>query len=426
MMKDKLIILLFMLIALPAMAAPWRLEADLLEYSPEEDRALAQGAVFLEWGDYTLTANSAQFALGETQIKLSGPRGRGAGLYLAAQDAVMRPGNVELFGSQLTGCGLPNPEYLLFSQHVQLTEKRVSLWGNRLKLFWLPKIPLPPLSFPRDSQLPLPRPQFGSSATRGIWAGLAIPNFFGTSRQGTLTLLASAKEGLIASQELEYNLGSWHANAKVLWESGLWGGVEIRRGPWRLVAQREPWAGDTAFPLVKIPELSYSTQGSIGGLTLRQNLSFGNLQEGDVESLRLRSQTILGGVWSLGKLELAASGLLVASRYSQEQMLGLSLASTMGRSWQLGDFIATASVGGSLRQARGSTPFRHDAPSPGLDLTFSGSLKRGAWKLAIAREGSPLESPSYKLSMRRDGHCFYWELDYNERDGAVGLKMGLR
>lgn len=415
-----------MFITLPALAAPWRLKADLLEYFPQEDRAQAQGAVLLQWDDFKLAAQSANLFFGEEKAELTRAQGQGAGLYFQAEEVLKLPLGTDLFQAKLTGCSLLEPEYLFFSKHVHLTEDRVYLHGNSLRLFWLPKIPLPALSFPRNTQLPLPTPRVGSSQSRGYWGGLALPNLLGRNRAGTFTVLASAKKGLILSQELKYTPGPWNANFALRWEDGIWGGVQINRGVWRLVAERETRSPVEDQPLVVLPELSYTAQRDLRGLSLNQNFSAGSLKEGSVASTRLRSQSILAGKWNLGKMTLNFGGIFIASRYDQERLLALSLTSSLGRSWQLGETLFAASVGGSVRKVEGASPFRHDAVISGADLTFGGSLKRGAWQLTFAKEGTLYEIPHWQLSLRRDGHCFYWQLGYDDRNRAVGLKMGLR
>jgi hypothetical protein len=425
-MKYKLTILCLFIFTLPLLAAPWHLEADLLEYIPQEDRALAQGAVFFQWDDFTLTGKSLDLFLKEDKAVLKEAQGQGAGLYFKAGEVVKNPQTTELHLSQLTGCSLPEPEYLLFSKQVSITDERIYLRGNKLRLFSLPRIPLPPLSFPRDTQLPLPTPRFGNSDTRGLWGGIAIPNFLDKNRKGTFTVLGSTKKGLILSQELEYTPGPWRADFALRWEDGIWGGVKLTRGPWLLVAELQTWSQAQELPLSTLPELRYSTGGKIRGLSITQSFSASSLKEGQVQRGRFRSQTSLSGKWNLGSLKLAMGGLLTAAHYGQERMLALSSTGTLSRLWQLDDGFITAFVGGTSRLVDGSTPFLHDRLTPGLDLTYGGSIKRGDWQFEVSKASDLLRPARFQASLRKDGHCFYWQIGYDEERGALSLKVGMR
>ncbi len=424
-MKARVLCLLLLATAACA-AAPWRFTADKLEYLPSEDRASVEGSVLLETEELTLTADAGELFFQRQRAELTNVKGKANGYRLQAERAVAAPGETQLYGAKLTGCSLPKPEYYLTSKQVRLVDNQMLLQGNRLHLFRLPALPLPTLRAYANEPLLLPVPHLGSSSTRGAWGGLTIPKRFSENASGSFTLLGSVKKGLIAGQNVAFKGGSWQTEAFARWEAGLLGGVKLQRNGWQLVAQKELWSSEFDQPLLIVPEVSYGTGGELAGLSVAQNFSAGRIKEGNIASYRLRSQTSLAGSWQLGEQTLQASSLFSAARYRESQLLALCLTASLGRSWQLGDATFSAALGGTYKRAAGRSPFQHDAISSATDLIFSGSLKKGPWHLAVGKVEQLNGKAQLQATIRKDGHCFYWQLGYEQTTQSLNLELGMR
>ena len=423
-MKHKMI--LWLLFAAQAIAAPWQFSADRLEYIPQENRARASGAVLFTREDLKLQAEEGDFLLTDESARLREVRGEAAGFFLKAGKVLATPSQTELYDSQLTGCSLSQPEYFLASRQVSITPERIFLKGNRLHLFNFPAIPLPSLSLPAGSKLPLPRPELGSSRTRGLWGGLVIPNFHDDNRHGSLTVLLSQRKGPILGQKVTYEKGAASLDFSLRWEGEFWGGTSFRSGPWQLVAERELWTGELDEALVKLPELSYSFQKNFRLFSVRQNFSLGNLREGAVADRRLRWQTHAAVQKELGNWLLKFTSFTSFARYTEDAQLAFSITGLLGSSWQLGEYSFAASVGGSDRKVSGASPFKHDRITGGSDFLFSSQLTKGPWQLSVDKLEDLREKAQWEIKLRKDGHCFYWQLGYAQRTGSVLFELGLR
>lgn len=422
-MLKKLIFPLLML-ALPGLAAPWRLEADLLEYDPKTNQAQAQGAVSFAWQGFELAADRAHLSFSQEKAELVAVKGKGGGFFLEAEQAILQNEKVYLGNSQLTACELTPPEYILYSKNLKLQDGWVYLQGNSLQLFSLPRIPLPSLRFPQDSQLPLPRPIVGNSPSRGYYGGLAIPNFQRENGGGTFTILGSTKRGVIASQSYSFRAGDWGGTGNLQYEDGFWGTLQLQNQGFGISLKHE-WDPVTELPLTTLPEVSYRLGKELGGLTIRQNFAVGYLQEGGVEASRLYSESTASGAASVSGLDLAGKGSLIVASYPEERQLGLALVGLLGKSLKLGDTDLFLKVGASYRQVEGSTPFQHDALYPGLDLLYEGRLRHGSWQFAVSRADSLYHEPKFEYQLRHEGHCFYWQLGYREATASFGFELGL-
>jgi LPS-assembly protein len=201
-----------------------RLQADRLSYTPQDDRAVAQGQVTVSRGatrfsgpqlDLTVERFEGVFAEPEFEFGDRGTRGRAASIEFEGQR------RFRLLNPQYTSCpsdGSADPDWLLTARElrVDLDANEAVASGAVLRFLGVPVLAVPTLRFPVSDERKSGwlAPALRVSTQSGLEVGVPYYWNIAPNRDATITPRWLARRGLATDAEYRYletaYTGQWH------------------------------------------------------------------------------------------------------------------------------------------------------------------------------------------------------------------------